>query len=118
MCSALISECLPTRCSSSAVLHMQSGMQPIDYENDQQSGLSLQQERDQHGVAMRATMEAQAALDQEEDRLVDEARRVDMKWPDIAAMLPTRPLTELKRRHSSHAAAQVATPACVEYHGD
>ena len=95
---------------------MQSGMQPIGHENDQQPGLSAKQERDQHAVAMRATMEAQAALDQEEDRLVDEARRVGMKWPDIAAMLPTRQLAELKRRHSSHAAAQVAAPACTAYH--
>ncbi len=84
-------------------------MQPVEHENDQQPGLSAKQERDQHAVAMRATMEAQAALDQEEDQLVDEARRVGMKWPDIAAMLPTRQVAELKRRHSSHAAAQVAT---------
>jgi hypothetical protein len=98
---------LTRRCSARAVLQMQSVMQPVEDETRLQSNLSAAQEREQFAAAMRSTMETQAALDQEEDRLVEEARRVGMSWPDIAVMLPTRQLSELKRRHSSHAAAQV-----------
>jgi hypothetical protein len=108
MCRCLL------RCySSHAVLQMQSVMQPIELDTRQQPGLSVEQERDQYAAAMRTTMEAQASLDQEEDRLVDEARRIGMSWPDIAAMLPTRQLSELKRRHSGRAVRQVRSPACV-----
>lgn len=92
---------------------MQSVMQPIEAEEEQRTRLSAEQERQQHAAAMHATMEAQATLDQEEDQLVDDARRVGMDWVEIAAMLPTRQPAELKRRHSSHAAAQVGITAGV-----
>lgn len=97
------------RDSLAAVVHMQSMMPPVSAEPSQPpaAGLTAEQERQQFAEAMQAAAKAQAALDAEEDQLVEDARSVGIAWRDIAAMLPTRQPAELQRRHNVRMAAQV-----------
>ncbi len=72
---------------------------------------SEQQQQQHFAAAMQATMTMQQALDNEEDTLVAEARGVGIAWPEIAAILPTRSMADLKRRHNTRIAAQVSSNA-------
>lgn len=79
---------------------------------------SEEQQQQHFAAAMQATMTMQKALDNEEDMLVAEARGVGMAWPEIAAVLPTRSMADLKRRHNTRIAAQVSSNAhAVSNHG-
>lgn len=86
-------------------------MPPIRPDPPPQSAAQLSEEEQQRqfAAAMQATMSMQHALDNQEDTLVAEARGVGMSWPDIAAMLPTRSMMELKRRHNMRVAAHVSS---------
>ena len=62
--------------------------------------------------AMQSALEGEAALDREEDELVAEARKAGMDWPDIAAMLPTRSVADIRKRFNARTAAQARDFRC------